>query len=94
MAVEERLRSKILYRGFIYCIKVMPILWAIIVFINNIVAYWGIHSEIVSAVAGVSLIPWTAILLASFVLRFCIYHRLYLYYVGVAECINWYDYKI
>ena len=57
-------------------------------------AYCGIHSELISVFVGVTLVPWTTILLCSFVFRFCICHRLYLYYVGIAEGINWYDYKI
>lgn len=94
MGVEERLRSKYLYRIFLYLIKIIPVVWTVLVFSNNVLAYYGIHSELTSMIAGVSLLPWASLLLCSLVFKFCICHRLYLYYVGIAEGINWYDYKI
>jgi hypothetical protein len=92
--VVESLRSKYLYKVFLYGLKVFPIIWALIIFLNNLLAYFGLHSEIVSIVVGVSVLPWLSVLAASFVFRFCICHRLYLYYVGTSEAVAWYDFKI
>lgn len=68
--------------------------WALLIFISNILAYFGIHWELMALITGVSLLPWISFLFCSFVFRFCVCHRLYLYYVGIDETIVWYDYKV
>lgn len=72
-------------------IKVIPFLIAICYLLNNILSYFYIDTIIFSFLGGLSLFTLMFLYLSSFVFRFCIYHRLPIYYVIVSEIINYYD---
>lgn len=61
---------------------------------NTILLFLGIDLAVMSLFAGVSLLTWLFLLLASFVFKFCAYHRTFLYYVLTIDVINWIDYLI
>ena len=91
--MEERL-SKVLYKIELYLIKIIPIIISALYLLNTILSYYDFHIELISAVAGMSLLPWLFLYISSFVFKFCFYHRLFLYYIAINESIAWYDYKI
>ena len=94
MEKEERLRSKLLYKLGLYLVKVIPVIISGLYFLNAILSYFDIHIEVFSMIGGMSILPWILLYIYSFILRFCFYHRLFLYYILVNEIVCWYDYKI
>lgn len=55
--------------------------------LNTILSYFDIDYSIISYLAGIGLIPWVFILLASYTLRFCEYHRMFLWYILVNNIV-------
>lgn len=94
MAVEERLRSKYLYKILLLILKVIPMVTAIGYALNTLFAYIGIDTPVFSNICGMSLFPWLYILVSAFVFKFCIYHRMFLYYILIIDAINMVDYYI
>lgn len=94
MAVEERLRSKFLYKIELVGIKLIPMIIALAYFIDTILDAYEIDVEFLSHLFGLALLPWCFLLLSSFVFRFCLFHRLPLYYIAVNHLISLIDYYI
>ena len=94
MVAEERLRSKFLYKIELYLLKMIPIILSLLYLANTILSYLDIHIDLISMIGGISILPWIFLYVSSFVFRFCIYHRLFLYYILLDEGVCWYDYKI
>jgi hypothetical protein len=94
MAVEERLRSKFLYKIELVGIKLIPMIIALLYFIDTILDAYGIDVEFISHLFGLALLPWCFLLLSSFVFRFCLFHRLPLYYIALNHLISLIDYYI
>lgn len=94
MAVEERLRSKFLYKIELVGIKLIPMIIAVLYFIDTILDAYGIDVEFISHLFGLALLPWCFLLLSSFVFRFCLFHRLPLYYIALNHLISLIDYYI
>lgn len=88
MAVEANLKSKTLYKIEIAVIKYIPFILALLYFINTALSLIDINASIISYIAGVSVLPWLFLLISSFVFKFCIYHRIPLYYILVNDVIN------
>lgn len=94
MAAEESLRSKNLYRVLIITLKYIPMVISLMYMINTILSYFYIDTPIISNIAGMSLLSWLFIYLASTVFRFCQYHKMFLYYILVIDFINIIDYYL
>lgn len=94
MAVEARLRSKFLYKIEIIGIKYIPFIIAIMYFIDTILDAYEIEIDILSHLFGTSFLPWCFLLLSSFVFRFCLFHRIPLYYIALNHIISLVDYYI
>lgn len=96
MVVEEESRnlSKQLYKLELVFIKIIPIVISIGYFVNTVLTYFCLRIEILSALCGMSLLPLLFIYLSSRVFRFCLRHRLFIYYVGFSELEAWIDYVI
>ena len=88
MAAVESLRSKVLYKTEILIIKFIPFILSISYFINTALSIYKIDIPFLSYMTGISLLPWLFILLSSFVFRFCIWHRIPLYYILVNDLLN------
>lgn len=86
--------NKILYKVQLYFLKLIPIVLAVLYFLNVVLAYFGIDCPIFSYIGGMSLLPFMFILISSFVFKFCIYHRMFLYYILVNNILTIYDYYI
>jgi hypothetical protein len=52
----------------------------------------GIDAPVLSNIAGVSLLTWSFLFLSDIVFKFCIYHRMFLYYILVDDLLNIYDF--
>lgn len=94
MVVEERLRSKFLYKIEIIGIKYIPIIIALMYFIDTILDAFGVDIGILSHLFGMSFLPWCFLLLSSYVFKFCLFHRIPLYYIALNHVISLIDYYI
>lgn len=94
MVVEERLNKNI-YKLFLIVLKIASVTCAVGYFINTtLFAYMDIDVPLVSGFCGVSLIMWALLYIAAIVFRFCIYYKLFLYYILVEWGIDNYDYYL
>lgn len=94
MDVEERLRSKILYKIELLLLKIIPMLMAVCSACNSILSYFDIEVVIINYIGGVSLLPLIFLYLSSYVFKFCAYHRMFLHFLLITDIINIYDYHI
>ena len=91
MAAEEKLKSKFLYKIELYLIKIIPFILAIICFINTTLSYFYIDITFLSYLGGISIFPLMFLYVSSYVFRFCVYHRLPLYYITINLILNLID---
>lgn len=89
--VEEKLSLKLVKIFRIY-LKLIPIILAILYFINTIISYFGVQVKLVTHIFVFLCISF--IYLASYVLHFCEYHRMFLHYIVMNYLIKCYDYYI
>lgn len=75
-------------------LKMIPIVIAALYLNNAILSYLNISSDIPSGLGGISLLVWLYLYISSWVNGFCIYHRLFLYYIAAQETLAWYDYEV
>lgn len=94
MVMEERLRSKLLYKIELFLLKIIPMLMAVCSACNSILSYFDIEVVIINYIGGVSLLPLIFLYLSSYVFKFCAYHRVFLHYLLFTDIINIYDYHI
>ena len=73
-------------------LKVIPMLLATLAILNMLFDVAGIDSSFLSMLGGVSILPLIFIYLASFVFRFCVYHRMFLHYVVANNVFTYIDY--
>lgn len=83
--------GKSLYKIELLAIKIIPFVIMLCYVANTVLSYFDIDILFLSIIAGMSILPWLFLLISSFVFKFCIYHRLPLYYIFISDCINYYD---
>lgn len=94
MGVEEKLRSKRLYKIELLMLKLIPMILAFTALLNSILSYFGIDLYILSYIGGISIFTMVFLYLSSYVFKFCEYHRIFLHYVVITWIINIIDYYI
>lgn len=94
MAVEVSLRSKILYKIQLYLLKVIPMVMAFICLLNTVLSYFDIDVILLSYLGSCSILMIVYLYIASYVFRFCEYHRMFLHYIVVITGLNTYDYYV
>lgn len=94
MAEVENLKSKSLYKLLLIMLKYIPIMVVLSYVLNTFLAYVGIDIPILSILSGMSVLTWLFMYLCAIVFRFCIYHRISLYYILITDIINMSDYYI
>lgn len=92
MAKEENLSlSKNLYKIQLYLIKVIPMVMAFMCLLNSILSYYDIDLIFLSYIGSTSLLSIAFLYLASYVFKFCRYHRMFIHYIAFNWGINLYD---
>ena len=89
--MEERLSVRLVKVFRIY-LKILPIILAITSFANCALAYLGFQFKVYAHIFFFFIISF--IYVASYVLKFCEYHRISLHYIVIIYIINCYDYYI
>ena len=62
--------------------------------LNTFAAFAGIDIPAANNIAGMSLLTWVFMYIATIVFKFCSYHRMFLYYILIVDIINIIDYYI
>ena len=75
-------------------LKYIPMLISFIYALNTFAAFIGIDIPAANNIAGMSLLTWIFVYIATIVFKFCIYHRIFLYYILIVDIINIIDYYI
>ena len=75
-------------------LKIIPMLLATCSMLNMLFDFFGIDSRIFSFLSGMSLLPLAFLYLASYVFRFCVYHRMFLHYIVVNNVMMGVDYYV
>lgn len=83
--------TKSLYKIELLLIKVTPFIICMGYIIDITLSCFNIHSVILNYIIDLSLIPFIILYTSSFVFRFCIYHRLPLYYILILDLIHYYQ---
>lgn len=94
MATVEKLPERRLYKMMLLVLKVIPMLLALTAIIGMMLDFLGKDSSILSFIGGVSFLPLLFLYLASYVFRFCEYHRMFLHYVVANNLLTYTDYYI
>lgn len=69
-------------------LKIIPIIMAVLCFLNTTLFCFGISIDCLSFVGGASFLTLLFLYISSYVFKFCIYHRLCLHYVTVMNLIS------
>lgn len=85
--MEKSVSSKEI-RQLITITKIVPILIAIVHFLNCIVAYFYCNDIPLNYLGGISIIPIVYLYKASYVFRLCSYYRMFLHYSVIVNIIN------
>lgn len=93
MIMVENCPARNLHKIVLICIKYLPFVIGILYFLNTILSYFNIDLYWITLVSGTSLLSILFMLLCSFTFKFCLYHRLSIYYILLNNIINWIDYK-
>ena len=91
IVVEANLRSN-LYKVGLLSFKVLPFIIGLCYIVNSILSYFYMDNYFISWFAGIGFLPWISLVTLSFMLKFCLYHRLPLYYIFIEDKIITYDY--
>lgn len=89
--MAENYVGKALYKIELLSIKFIPYIIMLGYILNSVLSYYDIEVQILSILCGLSILPWLFLYISSFVFRFCVYHRLPLYYILVSDIINYID---
>ena len=94
MEKAVRYQERRLHKTLILVLKIIPMLLALSAMLNMLCDFLGINGFILSYIGGISLFPLMFIYLASYVFKFCEYHRMFLHYVVVVNIINCVDHYV
>lgn len=87
MDVEESL-SKRLYKALLLFLKIIPSIIGAVYVIYTLLAFCGVDAIILGYLCHMSILPWIFIYITSITFKFCIVHRLPLYYIVVNDTIT------
>lgn len=91
MNMEEKL-NKTSVRVLVLTTKVLPILIAIIQFLNVVISFFHGNDIPLNYIGGISLLPLLYLYLASYTFKLCEYYRMFLHYSVIVNLINIYDF--
>ena len=74
-------------------VKYLPVLIALMYFINSILSLLDIYNSIISYNFYCGFVPLFLIYICCAVLRYCTQYKAYLGYIAINNLINWLDYE-
>ena len=94
MTAEENSLKRSNYKIFLFINKYLPYVISLLYMVNTLLSLFGIDLIIFSMLGGLSLLPIIYFISVSFTFKYCLYHRLPIYYIILNDSINWLDYHI
>ena len=94
MTAEVNSLKRSNYKVFLFINKYLPYVISLLYMVNTILYLFGIDLVIFSILGGMSILPMIYFISVSFTFRYCLYHRLPLYYVILNDSINWLEYTV
>lgn len=94
MTAEENSLKRSNYKVFLFINKYLPYVISLLYMVNTLLSLAGIDLIIFSMLGGLSLLPIIYFISVSFTFKYCLYHRLPIYYIILNDSINWLDYHI
>lgn len=91
---EKRNLNKRLYLVELKLLKVLPVVLALVYFVNTVFSVFNIDLPILSYIGGVSFIPLLFMYISSYTFQFCEYHRLPLHYIVLNNILSIIGYKL
>ena len=88
----ERFPERRLYKTMLGLLKVIPMLLALSTILGTLFDFFGWDASAFSFVGGISFLPLLFLYLASYVFRFCVYHRMFLHYIVANNILTYADY--
>lgn len=85
------MRRIVIYKLELICIKYIPIIIALLSLLDNILMYYDISLDILSYIAGTSILTTIPMYISSYVYKFCKYHRIFIHYIVVNKVIAMID---
>lgn len=85
--------SKYQYKALLSFLKVLPMILAACGCINTYISFYGFELPLLSYIGGISFSGWLFVYLSAIVFKFCIYHRLFLYYVLLNNLLSVYEFE-
>lgn len=74
-------------------VKYLPVLMAIMYFINSILSLLDIYISAISYNFYCGFMPLLLIYVCCSVLKYCVQYKVYLGYIAINNIINWIDYE-
>lgn len=94
MTAEENSLKRSNYKVFLFINKYLPYVISLLYMVNTLLSLAGIDLILFSMLGGLSLLPIIYFISVSFTFKYCLYHRLPIYYIILNDSINWLDYHI
>lgn len=94
MVAEEKLKRNNLYKLFLLVLKIIPMMTAAMYALSTLLSFFYIDIIGLGYFFSVSLLSLIFFYIASYVFRFCAYHKMFLHYIVLNQVINIIDYYI
>lgn len=91
--MEERLNKKAV-RRFVLTTKYLPMIIAVVHFINTTISFFHGNDIPLNYIGGISLLSVLYLYLASYTFKLCAYYRMFLHYIVVCNLLSIYDFYI
>lgn len=88
MVKEANSVNKLLYQLFLIILKVIPYIIALAYAIYTLFSFYDIELIFIGYLCNCSIFTWIFIYISSFLFKYCIYHRIPLYYIVISDLIN------
>lgn len=85
------MRRLVIYKLELICVKYVPIIIALLSLLDNVLMYYDISLDILSYIAGTSILTTIPMYISSYVYKFCKYHRMFIHYIVVNKVIAMVD---
>lgn len=86
--ISKEEKQEIIKKVSIWLLKVLPMIISAMYLLYTGLSLAGISFPPLRYMGGISLIPLLYIYVASFTFKFCVYHRLFLYYIFIYNIIK------
>lgn len=89
ISIRQRSHDQFYYKLELSLLKVIPMVIAFMYVTDTVLYCLNVSMAVPSFFIGTSLLPLLFILLSSFVFQFCIWHRIFIYYIMIINLLNY-----